>query len=152
MAVVCATVLAACGSSATPPANPDALSVGVQVPGDGASGDAAAVGAAVTGFMTAFAAGDGQKACSLMGDAAVAGVVQDGADRTVDEAFALCADTVKTLGELMDDADREQLRNVKLSDVTVDGDSASAKISYGGETVELERSDEGWRLSDSPVS
>jgi hypothetical protein len=79
-------------------------------------------------------------------------VVHDSADRTVDEAFALCADTVKTLGELMDDADREQLRNVKLSDVTVDGGSASAKLSDGGDTVELERSEDGWRLSDSPVS
>lgn len=155
VAVACATVFAACGSSARTPEAKHQVSTAAQIPGDGPSGgeaDSAAVEAAVGDFMTAFAAGNGEKACALMTDKAVAGVVDDGKDRTVDEAFDTCIDAVEMFSEVMDDADRAQLRDAEFTDTKVDGDTATVTVSVDGSTIELERSDEGWLLAESPVS
>lgn len=128
-------VLAACGQEAKPVAAKT-------------DGDQIAVREAVADFLVAFAVGDGEAACSLMTDEAIAGVVEDGVERSAEEAFEVCADVIDDLGEFLEPEEREQLENPEFTSVEVTGNSALVGVTYDDTQIELERTDEGWRLAE----
>jgi ketosteroid isomerase-like protein len=140
-------LLAGCGGAA----EPEATASTPKPKSSQASEDEAAVKAVVSDFMTAFAAGDGDAACTLMTDQAIADVVDDGQERSAEEAFQLCADTVGTLGEFLEGEEREQAENPEFTSVSVDGDTAQVGVTFDDATLTLERADDGsWLLAEGP--
>lgn len=115
--------------------------------------DVTAVKQAVAVYLTDVSEGDGEGVCSRMtDDGVVAAAAAFGVESTGDEAFATCVDSFTAAGSEFTDEDRENIGNAELSDVVVDGDTATLHISMRENPVTLVRGETGWLVESLPTS
>lgn len=93
--------------------------------GSGGGGDQKEIQALVEDFSAALLDTDGAKTCDLLTDKAINDLT--GGDR------AGCAKVIDGAGE-PGDADKKQLANPKVTELKVDGDTATAKITTDGDS------------------
>lgn len=112
--------------------------------------DAAEIRDVVTQYMAAFAAGDGEAACNLMTEEALAGIVEDGKERTAEEAFEQCVEMIDGMSEFLEPEEIEQLKHPKFKSVKVNGDSAVVEAVPADGPAKLAYTEEyGWLLDGS---
>lgn len=124
------------------------------ISGCGGSSDEEKVNAAVTGYLSGLADGDGKEACShLTGDGKrelatfLVQTLGGFADLSVS-----CDEQVKELSGSIGEDERPLLRNAEIN-VTVSGDSATAQLVGGdGRDIELIKSGEEWLVDGGFVS
>ena len=117
--------------------------------GGNASPDPEAARSAVSGFVKAFGAGDGGKACDLLTSTAQAAIVK----RV--KVLAAASDCPTAIERLHDAAGSEvagAFASAKVSDVRVTGDSATAQLTAEGHStpVSLTKEDGDWKLTGVP--
>jgi hypothetical protein len=120
---MCAVVLAA-GCAPAPAGQPETVG---------------AVNDAVTAWLVALAAGDGERACPLMTEAARAQL-------TSHQGTPDCAAAVRSLSAALGPLGNDQLRRVTAGPVTVNGSEAKAAVSGG--TLTLRLRDGRWLIDD----
>lgn len=102
-----------------------------------------AVHDAVAAWLAAMSAGDGDRACRLMTEAARAQLTAH--QRTPD-----CAAAVRSLSSALGPAGRDQLRLASVGPVTLRGPQASAVVASG--TLALRQQDGQWLIDDLAAS
>jgi hypothetical protein len=116
--------------------------------GDGGGGGTdAEVRKAVEDYLTALAAGNGRRACDQLTPGA-----QKEAVEIVTAAFADSGDIdcEQAIEELSRDAGQDTKRtilNPEVSEVEVDGDTATARVKGLSEPARLSRVGDGWKVS-----
>jgi hypothetical protein len=108
-----------------------------------------AAGVVVTEFSRALGSGDGEKACGLLTSGARAAFIK----RV--ETLAGTKDCATALTRVHDAAGaevNEALSTATVSDVRVNGDSATAKLTAAGHatSVSLQKEDGDWKLTGVP--
>jgi hypothetical protein len=102
---------------------------------------------AVKGFDSALAAGDGRKACGFLSESARAEIERRGACEKL--AAGLSRPGRRTAREVM------ALGSGKVSAVTVEGTVATVQVQapggYPKRSVELEETEGGWKISETPL-
>ena len=116
--------------------------------GCGGSGDEADVKAAVNGYLHAFVRGNGARTCSLMTERTQAEFVRGA------RPLAHTSDCAKATIAVRAAAGRraiDALRDAKVSDVEIDGNQASAKItaSTGQSVATVSKQDGKWLVSSA---
>ncbi len=126
-----------------------AIVVGLSVAGCGTSSDSEKAGNAVELYLAAVAQDDGATACGLLSPAAQTEAVAaaHGAGATA----GTCTLAVKALSAGLGNSDRSKLRLATVSDVTIDGDTAQARLE-GGDAVPLVKSGGAWKISKLPAT
>ncbi len=126
-----------------------AIGLGATIAGCGTSSDSEKAGNAVESYLAAIAQGEGTTACDLLSTKAQAEAVA--AARDAGFAAATCEQAVKAMSAGLETRDRSLLRLATISDVTIDGDTAEARVE-GGDAVTLEKSGDTWKISKLPAS
>jgi hypothetical protein len=104
-----------------------------------AGSDREQVEAAATGYMEAFADGDGDEACRYLTER----TQQDAA--TIADARS-CPDAIEKFHELLDDQQREKLRDLRVGRIRIDG--THAKVTFAGaDTITFENVEGGWKVA-----
>ena len=107
------------------------------------------VASTVHGYLNAFVGGDGAKACSLMASATRRAFVTKirTTMRTSDCGIALDRIHNQTGARVL-----QALRNVKVSDVRIQGDHATAVLTTPSRTTftDLQKEDGHWRVAAAP--
>jgi hypothetical protein len=108
--------------------------------GCGGQSDADRIQQTVKTYLSALADGDGAKACDqLTGDQTRA--VVDHAITSLPELQASgCADALTKLSGSLGADEKQTLRDAKVTQVQVSGDSATAEVVGGSKTAELQKS------------
>lgn len=106
---------------------------------------------AVSGFYTAFAAGDGEKACSYMSE--------NSKDALLKSTKALnvksCEEGIKAAAGFLPTKLRDQIKKIEATDIKIDGDkaTANAKPSVNNAKILFVKEDGDWKLdTDTKVS
>jgi len=120
--VVCAVILVGCASG--PADQPETVG---------------AVSETVTTWLTALSAGDGERACPLMTEAARAQLASH-------QRAPVCAEAVRSLSAALGPVGLDQLRRVSVGPVTVNGSEAKATVPGG--TLTLRLRDGRWLIDD----
>jgi Domain of unknown function (DUF4878) len=121
----------------------------VAVAGCGGGGAADDVQSAVKSYLNSFVDGDGAKACSLMTASTRKQFVKRTKPLTKTTDCAAAIEAIRTqAGQPAMDA----LKKVKVSDVKVNGDSATVKLTSGknSSTATLKKEGGGWKVSGAP--
>lgn len=126
-----------------------AIVVGLSIAGCGGSSDSEKAGNAVESYLAAIAQGEGTTACDLLSTTAQGEAVA--AARSAGFAAATCEQAVKAMSAGLETRDRSLLRLATISDVTIDGDTAEARVE-GGDAVTLEKTGDAWKISKLPAS
>jgi hypothetical protein len=96
--------------------------------------------AAATGYMQALADGEGDKACGHLTERAQ----QDLA--TIMDASS-CPDAIEKMHAVLDDAQRDKLRDLRVARSRIDG--ARAKVTFAGaDTITLARAEGDWKVAE----
>jgi hypothetical protein len=105
------------------------------------------VRAAVHGYLTAVAEGDGDAACELL-SAASRATVERLAEQVDAEGCVEAFENAVAQAEVDPDAAREVLDGLEIADVDIDGDRATVSIRRDGaeESGALVREDGAWRV------
>jgi hypothetical protein len=104
-----------------------------------AGSDREQVEAATTGYLEAFADGDGEEACRHVAERAQQDVA------TIADARS-CADAIEKLHDVLDDQQRKKLRDSRVARIQIDGARAKVTIA-GGDTIRFEKGDGGWKVA-----
>lgn len=108
----------------------------------GGGGEEEDIEAVVSDFSAALLDTDGPKACALLTEAAIEELTQQ-------PEVAACEKAVDGAGEPTDD-DRENLEDPEVTDIEVDGDTATAQVTATGEEGEsrtrFRRVDGDWKI------
>jgi hypothetical protein len=91
----------------------------------------------MTGYLDAFADGDGEEACRHVAEQAQ----RDAA--TIADARS-CPEAIEKLGEALNDEQRDKLRDSRVARIRIDGARAEVTIA-GGDTIPFEKVDGGWK-------
>jgi hypothetical protein len=102
-----------------------------------AGSDREQVEAAATGYLEALADGDGEEACRHLTERAQRDLA------TIADARS-CTDAIEKLHELLDDQQRDKLRNSRVARIRVDGAHANVTIA-DADTIRFEKVDGGWK-------
>jgi hypothetical protein len=102
-----------------------------------AGSDREQVEAAMTGYLEAFADGDGEEACRYVAERAQRDLA------TIADARS-CADAIEKLHEALDDEQRDKLHDSRVARIRIDGARAEVTIA-GGDTIPFEKVDGGWK-------
>jgi hypothetical protein len=104
---------------------------------------------AVTDYAHAFGRGDGAKACSLLTPSARAAFVKRISTLVGTDD---CAEAVEKLQGVAGPTVTGPFERATVNSVQVDGDKATANLVAAGhpEQINLERSDDRWRLTKAP--
>ena len=124
------------------------IAVAVMVAGCGASAEDRAA-STVHGYLDAFVAGDGAKACSLMASTTRAEFV---ARAQRDMKTSDCGVAIDRIHNQTGPRVLRALKNAKVSHVKVQGDSATARITSGSSTTvtTLLKEHGSWRIAATP--
>jgi len=95
-------------------------------------------------YLTAFADGDGERTCEQLTDDARSGFVDALIAQVPELPSTSCEAAVEALAGT--GADTSVLRDVELTEVTVDGDTATVRAKGGTADAELVKTDAGWRI------
>ena len=103
----------------------------------------------VRDYLTALAAGTGDRACPALTAEAQAQAVEE-----VTASFAMapdlsCKQAIRELSVDLEPADERVLLNPKVRKVSVRGDRATAEVERLAEPVPLRRVDDDWRVAQS---
>lgn len=111
--------------------------------------DETAAKEAVALYVVAAAGGDGEGACSRLTWAAITLILADDVERTNDEAYQACLDGIAAASVALPAKQKAALENTLLTDVAVDGDTASVMTSLNRtEPITLVRGEDGGWLLD----
>jgi uncharacterized protein DUF4878 len=112
-------------------------------------GPADDVESAIKSYIGAFKDGDGEKACSLM--------TRSTRKQFVTRTKALtkttdCAAAIEAIRTQAGQPAMDALKKVKVSDVKVNGNTATARLSTGknSSTATLKKEDGAWKVSGAP--
>ena len=117
---------------------------GSPLAGCGSSGDDDAVRQRVTDYLTAFAAGDGTKACARM---------TVPLQETIMNALPHASDCIEAVAQL-DNGPDDDRGELSIDGIVVDGETARASVAMGGDAGTrhtLRRVDGDWRVDVSPT-
>jgi hypothetical protein len=125
-----------------------AAAVGVAGCGGDDSGgdDEAQIKDVVTSYAAAIADKDGDKACGFLTDSAREQVEKAGEALKADG----CADVMEKVTEEASDDDRDQLKDIEVTSVKIDGDRAVVQVKAAGETGDpstLVKEDGDWKIA-----
>ena len=117
--------------------------------------DASSPGDAVRAFNSAVAAGDGDKACSHLDDAAQ----KELQESTQGAARGSCKQVIELLAAFLDDTTKDRLRAAKVA-ASEQGDRGSARFTSpsglngpgGVQTYELHKTDGEWKITSLGLS
>jgi spermidine/putrescine-binding protein len=117
--------------------------------GGGSSGASDQVKSTVQSYIDAFVKGDGAKACSLMSDATRTQFV---ARVKLLTKTSDCAKAIQTIRAAAGAATTDALSKVKLTDVKVNGSTATVKLSSGANasTAHLQKQGGSWKVAGVP--
>ena len=117
--------------------------------GEKSKPDPQAAADAVTGFTTAFAAGDGAKACSLLTSAAASAFAKRAQTAT---GARDCPTSIERVHDLVGSSVTEPLSKATVGQVKVTGDTATTTVTASGHstTVTLTKQDGAWKLNGVP--
>jgi hypothetical protein len=113
----------------------------------GGSSDEESVKESVRTYLSAFADGDGDRACDqLTGEAQRHAV--DALRQQVPEFNATsCPDAIEAVSENIGEDEKSGLRDVEFQSVTIDGDRATARPVNATTDAELTKTDAGWLIT-----
>jgi len=104
----------------------------------------------VSAYATAFADGDGKQVCQRLTARAQKEVVDQG--KALGGNSTTCEQTIKQLTSIISAADKKALRNIKVTKLTVNGDTATLRAGAGNTaTTRMRRVDGEW-LVDGTAS
>jgi len=126
-----------------------AIAFAAVLAGCGGGTDTEKAGNAVESYLAAIAQGEGTTACDLLSPTAQREAVT--AARGAGVTATTCEQAVKAMSARLETRDRSLLRLATISDVTIDGDTAEARVE-GGDAVTLEKSGDAWKISKLPAS
>jgi len=112
----------------------------------GGSDDSGEVSDTVTSYLSALADGDGQKACDQLSSSEAAQIFQEATTVLPELRATGCADALSKLSESLG-GERKALESVEVTNVKVNGDSATAEVVGGTTTVHLTKTDDTWLIS-----
>jgi hypothetical protein len=104
-----------------------------------AASDREQVEAAATGYLDAFADGDGKEACRHVAERAQRDMA------TITDAPS-CVDAIEKLHDVLDDQQRDKLRDSRVASIRIDGARARVTIA-GADTITFEKVDGGWKVA-----
>ena len=93
-------------------------------------------------LYAAVADGDGEAACEV--------VTEEAKKQSEESEDKSCAQAIEDGAKELNDDQRERLANIEISEVKVDGDSATVTVKSGDdeEQLNLKKEDDEWKLSD----
>jgi len=103
-----------------------------------AGSDRDQVEAAATGYLDAFADGDGEEACGHLSERAQR-------DLATIAGAGSCPDGIEKMHQALDGEQRDQLRDARVARIGIDGARAEVTMA-GGDTVPFEKVAGGWKL------
>jgi hypothetical protein len=95
--------------------------------------------AAASGYLEAFAGGDGEQACSHVAQRGQQDIATLADERS-------CPDAIERLHGVLNDRQRDDLRNARVAHVRIDGARAKVTIA-GGDTITFEKVDGRWKVA-----
>jgi hypothetical protein len=113
----------------------------------GSSGDADGIRTTLQTYLTAIADGDGQRACDQLTKDQARVVISQATAKAPELQAASCADALTKLSGALDADQKRTLRDAKVSNVRINGGSATAEVVGGSQTAELEKSHGRWLIS-----
>ena len=112
--------------------------------GCGGGNDEDEVRETVRTYLNAFADGDGERTCQQLTNEGRRGFLDALAAQVPGLPTASCEEAVDALEDA--GADISVLRDVELTEVNVDGDTATVRAKGGTADAELVKTDDGWRI------
>ena len=104
----------------------------------------------VSAYASAFADGDGTKVCERLTERAQKEVIAQG--KALGGNFTTCEQTIKQLTSVISGADKKALRDIKVTKITVDGDTATLQAGAGNSATTRMRKVDGEWLVDGTSS
>ena len=95
-------------------------------------------------YTTAFVGGDGEATCALLTDAARAQLEQAAAGKGAGED---CVSIITAAAKTIPAEQKQQLENINITTVKVDGDTATVEIEGGTGAGKLEKVDGRWLIA-----
>ena len=108
------------------------------------SSDEDEAGTRVRAYLNAFADGDGERTCQQLTDEGARSFVDAITAQVPKLSASSCEEAVEAVVDA--GADTSVLRDVELTQVTVDGDTATVRAKGGTADAELVKTDAGWRI------
>ncbi len=124
------------------------LTVGLPtLAGCGGDGDEAAVANTVETYLSALAKGDGQEACDQLTGSQARKVLEGFVVQLPELQATSCADALSKLSGSLGGEEKGGLEDAEATNVEIRGDSATAEVVGGTQTVSLTRTDGHWLIS-----
>lgn len=114
--------------------------------GSDATSDAEQIRDTVSAYATAFADGDGKQVCERLTARAQKEIVGQG--KVLGGTSSTCEQTIKQIASAISDADKKSLREIKVTKLTVDGDTATLQAGAGNSANTRMRKVDGEWLVD----
>lgn len=115
--------------------------------GCGGADENGAVQNTVKTYLSAFADGNGQKACDQLTGQETRTIVQGAVERLPELQSATCPDALSKLSGSLGADEKQTLRDAKITNVHVTGDSATAEVVGGTQTADLTKAHGRWLIS-----
>ena len=112
----------------------------------GGGDDESQIRAVVSDYAAAIADQDGDKACGFLTDQARESVEAAGRSLQADG----CADVMEKVLEQTSEADRDDLKDIEVVSVEIDGDRATVRVKAGGDEGDpstLVKEDGDWKIA-----
>lgn len=113
----------------------------------GSGSDEAEVEGTVRAYLQAFAAGNGEEACSQLTGAQARSLFAEAVILLPELRITSCSDAVQKLAGSLGGPEREALDGAQIDAVKIDGDTATATIKGATQTARLTRESDGWFIS-----
>lgn len=117
------------------------------VAGCGGESEEDAVKKTLTTYLTALANGDGSEACDQTTGEQARAIFQDSLYRLPELRATSCADALSKLSGSLGADEKETIEDAEVTNVEIDGSSATAELVGGTEVVDLSKSGDGWLIS-----
>jgi hypothetical protein len=114
--------------------------------GGGGGDDSSEVSDTITTYLSAIASGDGDEACEQLTSSEAAKVFQEATSALPELRATGCADALTKLSESIG-GERKVLESAEVTDVKIDGDTATAGVVGGSATADLTKVDGTWLIS-----
>ena len=123
------------------------LSSAIALSACGGGGDSDNVSQTLQTYLAALAQGNGKEACDQMTGDQARRMLQEAAAFLPELQPTSCADALSKLGGSLGGEETEALESAEVTNMKIDGDSATAELVGGTQTAKLTKNGDLWLIS-----